>query len=118
MREGVVDNPRLIFHIAFESDWNEPRHTGTYRVSTRDVRLDDVGFIHAGFEHQVARVGSVLYRDVAESLVVLVIDIDRLDVPVIVENLDGGDEAFPHIYGPLPTRAVVGVERATVTSDG
>ena len=30
-----------------------------------------------------------------------------LDVPVVVEAPAGADEAFPHIYGPLPVAAVV-----------
>ena len=42
----------------------------------------------------------------------LVVDTHLSTLPVIVENLDGGDEGFPHIYGPLPTTAVVDVRRA------
>jgi uncharacterized protein (DUF952 family) len=87
-----------------------------WHVSHLDARLtlDDVGFIHAGFAHQVAHVGAAYYADVDEPLVLLAIDRDRLDVPVIVENLEGGDELFPHIYGPLPTTAVTEVRGFTV----
>ena len=109
---------RFIFHIAFERDWESAEETGTYRVSTRGARLDDVGFIHAGFEHQVPIVGAALYKDASEPLVVLVIDTERLDVPVVVDNLEGGEEGFPHIYGPLPVRAVVDVRQASLTADG
>ncbi len=109
---------RFIFHIAFESDWKAAERSGAYRVSTRGARLDDVGFIHAGFEHQVSVVGAVMYRDAPEPLVVLVIDTVRLDVPVVVENFEAGDEKFPHIYGPLPTQAVVDVLAAAITPDG
>jgi len=119
---GVNDRSQtdasVIFHIAFERDWNEAKRSGTYRVSTRDAYLDEVGFIHAGFEHQVAAVGSVLYRDATEPLVVLAIDTDLLDAPVVVENLEGGHEGFPHIYGALPTTAVIAVRRASVLDDG
>ena len=109
---------RVIFHVALEREWNAAKQDGTYRVSTRDAALEEVGFIHASFEHQVAGVGSLFYRDVEEPLVVLTIDTDRLDAPVVVEPPDGGGEAFPHIYGPLPTSAVIAVRRATVTADG
>jgi uncharacterized protein (DUF952 family) len=109
---------RVIFHIALERDWNTANQDGAYRVSTRDATLEEVGFIHASFEHQVAGVGSLFYRDVGEPLVVLTIDTDRLEAPVVVEPPEGGDEAFPHIYGPLPTSAVIAVQRATVTDDG
>jgi uncharacterized protein (DUF952 family) len=109
---------RFIFHIAFESDWRAAERDGEYRVSTRGKRLEDVGFIHAGFEHQVLDVGAAFYRDAPEPLAVLVIDTGQLDVPVVVENLEGGDEGFPHIYGALPARAVVEVRPAGVTSAG
>ena len=59
-----------------------------------------------------ATIGAAFYADATAPLVVLVIDTDLLNAPVVVENLDGGDEGFPHIYGPLPTTAVVDVRRA------
>ena len=40
---------------------------------------------------------------------ILVIDPKRLKSPVKVEALAGGTDEFPHIYGPLPTSAVVEV---------
>ena len=100
----------LIFHIAFESDWSSAQPVGEYRVSTRGALLDEVGFIHAGFERQVAGVAAAFYGDVTEPVVVLVIDTERLDVPVVVEDGGGGEE-FPHIYGPLPVEAVVDVRQ-------
>jgi uncharacterized protein (DUF952 family) len=105
---------RFIFHIAFERDWQSARQHGRYRISTRGRSFSDVGFIHAGFGDQVPTVGAALYADATAPLVVLVIDTELLDVPVVVENLEGGDEGFPHIYGPLPTSAVVDVRRARV----
>ena len=42
-------------------------------------------------------------------LVVLVIDPTRVKSPLKVEGVGGGTEEFPHIYGPLPTSAVVDV---------
>jgi uncharacterized protein (DUF952 family) len=119
----VADSPieqpdPSIFHIAFERDWTAAMHAGEYRVSTRGATLEDVGFIHAGFENQVSTVGTARYHDVTEPLVVLVIDVNQLDVPVVVENLEGGAEAFPHIYGPLPVSAVVAVRAAGIDSAG
>ena len=108
----------FIFHIAYESDWVDAQRTGTYVTSTRGADLHEVGFIHASFEHQVATVGEGLYGDVLEPLVVLVIDTERLNVPLVIENLEGGEEAFPHIYGPLPAQAVVGVRGVNITLEG
>jgi uncharacterized protein (DUF952 family) len=117
--DSPIEHPEpSIFHIAFERDWTAAVHTGEYRVSTRAATLEDIGFIHAGFEDQVSSVGTARYHDVTEPLVVLVIDVHQLDVPVVVENLEGGDEAFPHIYGPLPVRAVVAVRAARIDGAG
>ena len=100
---------RRIYHIAALTDWEDALSSGEYRIATRGERLEDVGFIHASFAHQVERSGAVHYGDASEALVVLVIDPTRLTSPVKVENLDGGSEELPHIYGPLPTSAVVDV---------
>ncbi|MFL6204224.1 MAG: DUF952 domain-containing protein [Acidimicrobiales bacterium] len=114
----ITEEPNVIFHIALLADWEEAARIGSYRVSTRGATLDEVGFIHASFEDQVAGVAARFYADVGEPLVVLTIDRDRLDAPVVVEDVDGGDERFPHIYGPVPADAVVEVRPATVTPDG
>ena len=33
--------------------------------------------------------------------------------PVVAENLEGGEELFPHIYGPIPITAVTEVSMLT-----
>ena len=109
---GMADpdeQPRLIYHVALERDWIDARSAGEYRVSTRGATLDEVGYIHASFAHQVPGVGTAIYGQETDALVVLAIDTSRLGSPVKVENLEGGTERFPHIYGPLPTSAVVDV---------
>jgi predicted ATPase/class 3 adenylate cyclase/uncharacterized protein (DUF952 family) len=115
---SVERSSRHVFHIALEGDWEDAQQSGVYRVSTRGSRLEDIGFIHAAFEHQIAVIGAVLYGDTTEPVVVLVIDTEYLEIPVVFENLEGGDESFPHLYGPLPTGAVVDVLAAVVTTDG
>ena len=121
-RHAVSVTPKglatTLFHIALLRDWHAAERSGGYEMSTRGLTLAEVGFIHASFEHQVTSVGTVVYADSSEPLVVLVIDRDRLDVPVVIENLDGGDEVFPHIYGPLPTDAVVAVLPASIDGNG
>jgi uncharacterized protein (DUF952 family) len=104
----------LIYHVTFKSDWEGARATGEYRLSTRGARLEEVGFIHGSFANQVQRIGACIFRDASDPLVVLVIDPERLSVRVEVENLEGGDEGFPHMYGPLPTTAVIDVLPARV----
>lgn len=104
----------LIYHVTFTRDWEEARAAGAYRLSTRDATLADVGFIHGSFAHQVQRIGTAVFGNTSEPLVVLVVDPARLDARLVVENLEGGDEGFPHIYGPVPTGAVVDVLQARI----
>lgn len=35
-----------------------------------------------------------------------------------VENLEGGKEPYPHIYGPLPVEAVVQAKDVPLGADG
>lgn len=104
----------LIYHVTFKRDWEGALATGEYRLSTRGARLADVGYIHGSFANQVQRIGAYVFRDTSDPLVVLVVDPGRLNARVEVENLEGGDEGFPHIYGPLPASAVLDVLPARI----
>ena len=97
-----------IFHIATAADWAAAQASGTYTTSTRGVSLADEGFIHASREDQWEGVRARFYADVDEPLVLLTIDTDLLDVPVVEEEVPGG-ETFPHVYGALRPAAVVQV---------
>jgi uncharacterized protein (DUF952 family) len=103
--------PDPIFHIAEPSAWDAQSPTGRYTASTRGASLAEVGFIHCSFRHQVPQVAGAVYADRTEPLLLLEIDPDRVDAPVVVEALDGAPAEFPHIYGPLPVAAVVAVHR-------
>jgi glutathione S-transferase len=74
------------------------------------VSLADEGFIHASRADQWEGVRERYYAEVEEPLVLLEIDTDLLDVPVVEEPpAPGVVETFPHIYGPISPAAVVGV---------
>ena len=96
-----------LFHLALRRDWEAAQDDGEYRVSTRGRTLAEEGFLHASFGHQWQGVRDAYYADVTEPLVLLEVDPALLDVPVVEEAPAGGDEAFPHVYGPLPVAAVV-----------
>jgi uncharacterized protein (DUF952 family) len=90
-----------IFHIAAAADWAAAQHSGSYELSTRDATLAEVGFIHCSFASQVAMVANAVYADEQEPLVLLRINPAAVVATIQVENLDGGAEHFPHIYGAL-----------------
>ena len=97
-----------IYHIATAADWSRARASGEYTTSTLGRSLVDEGFIHAARREQVGRVFRSFYADVTEPLVLLTIETDRLGVPWREEPV--GKESYPHVYGPIPRRAVVAVE--------
>lgn len=107
--DGTRSASPEILHLAVPGDWEQAELVGEYRVSTRGLTLEQQGFIHGAFPHQVTGVANRFYGDLSE-LVVLHIDTDRLDAELRVEPpADGIDELFPHIYGPIPVAAVVEV---------
>lgn len=102
----------MILHLALVGDWNEAKATGVYPWSTRGLTLEQVGYVHCSHEHQWRGVRERFYADLSsDELVLLEIDESLLSSPVIVEQLDGAPEPFPHIHGPLEPAAVVGERR-------
>jgi len=100
----IDDEP--IFHLAMPDDWAGAFVTGEYRMSTRGMTLDEVGFIHCSTREQMVDTANRFYRDV-EQLVVLTIDPALVPSPIVHEPPEAGlDVLFPHIYGPLPVPAV------------
>ncbi len=97
-----------IFHIATASDWAAALESGAYTTSTRGVSLADEGFVHASREDQWEGVRERYYTDADEPLLLLAIETDLLDVPVVEEEVPGG-ETFPHVYGAITPTAVVHV---------
>jgi uncharacterized protein (DUF952 family) len=98
-----------IFHISTVEDWEAAQRAGDYRVSTLGRSLADEGYIHASRSGQVEGVRAGFYADPALRLVLLEIDPELLGVELRLEVPAGAEEAFPHIYGPLVTDAVVAV---------
>lgn len=114
-----------IFLLATAADWRAAQVTGRYTTATRGRTLAEEGFVHASRGDQWQEVRLRHYADVTEPLVLLVVDTDLLDVPVVEEPTPGGTETFPHVYGAVATTAVVSVvpldgapDAASPTADG
>jgi uncharacterized protein (DUF952 family) len=108
----------LIYHIATAADWRRAQRDGQYATSTIGRTLAEEGFIHASTQAQVADVANAFYHDVAEDLVLLVIDPARLRAPLRYEDVPGADAPFPHIYGPLTVDAVLAARPFRPGPDG
>lgn len=100
-----------IFHVATAADWQAAQASGRYTTSTRGRTLAEEGFIHAARADQWQDVRRRYYADVTEPLVLLVVDTDLLDAPVVTEPaVPGAAETFPHVYGVIEPAAVVSVQ--------
>lgn len=107
------DPQKWLFHVTRQSAWDAAIEDGTYRGDT----LETEGFIHCSTETQLPRV--VRERFAGEAgLVVLRIDPRWIVHEVRYENLEGGDDLFPHIYGELDVGAVNCVFPLVVDSRG
>lgn len=107
--------PRLL-HLAVAAEWERARSVGSYERSTIDTSLQQEGFIHCSFAHQVQATADRYYRG-RDDIVLLRVDPDLLDVEVVVEEASSG-ERYPHVYGPIPVAAVTSAEPVPLAPDG
>lgn len=93
-------NP-FIYHIASEADLSQAKTEGQYVCDSLTIE----GFVHCCTQSQLEGVIQRYYADVS-NLVLISIDPDLLEAPLIFENTVGGDEKFPHVYGALNLGAI------------
>jgi uncharacterized protein (DUF952 family) len=104
----------LILHITTREQWERAKSTGAYRGDT----LDSEGFIHCSTPAQVIPVANAFFRG-QSGLVLLCIDSAKVQTEIRYEAPEpGGEEAYPHIYGPLNADAVVRVLAFEPGADG
>jgi uncharacterized protein (DUF952 family) len=103
----------IIFHIAEREAWNQSKTNQSYRPEMFAVE----GFIHCSTAAQVLQVANTRFRG-RRDLLLLSIDTDRVDAEIRYENLEGGEQLFPHIYGELAHDAVFRVAQFEPQADG
>jgi uncharacterized protein (DUF952 family) len=101
----------IIFHITTSEAWETA--AGGYRAAT----FSSEGFIHCSTREQVIQVANARFRGQTD-MVLLSIDTDQIKAEIIYENLEGGAQLFPHIYGEINKDAVVQVSAFEPGSDG
>jgi uncharacterized protein (DUF952 family) len=108
-----INDMATIFHIATREAWDRARVQGSYRPEMFTVE----GFIHCSTREQVIGVANFRFRG-QTGLVLLRIDTDRVKAEIRYENLEGGQQMFPHIYGELNIDAVARVAEFEPDSEG
>ena len=93
-----------LYHITERSQWIK------YDPETFYIPANYLadGFIHCSTIDQVLTVAEKYYADVP-NLLLLKIDEKMVSAAIVFENLEGGEEKFPHIYGHLEKKAIVGI---------
>lgn len=90
----------LILHITPLLQWESAQTADIYQAES----LATEGFIHCSTPTQVVPVAQ-LFFPAQTGLVLLCIDSSRVQADIRYESA-GGNEHFPHIYGPLNLDAV------------
>ena len=103
----------MIYHIISASDWNLVKTSKQYQPS----QFATDGFIHCSYVEQLLSVASNFFSG-RDDLLLLAIDRHKIDSKIVDENLEGGVELYPHLYGALPMDAVVEVIPFPCNSDG
>ena len=105
----------VIYHLAFQSDWEAAQSAGEYRSPS----LSEEGFIHASAdEEQMMRVVSRLFAGRTD-LLVLDVDTDQLAKGSdLIREPSRSGEIYPHVYGPINLDAVVRVRALIVDASG
>jgi uncharacterized protein (DUF952 family) len=102
-----------IYHITSQAQAMVAAQNGVYEPEA----FAREGFIHCSYAHQVLPVANRIFRG-RPDLVVLEIDPSALGCPLVEENLEGGTELFPHIYGRLKMGAVIRIHDFPCERDG
>jgi len=93
-----------ILHATTDAEWASALRDDAYRPPS----LAKEGFIHCSEPQQVVEVANRLFRG-RHDLILLHIDVTKLTAGGRYENLEGGAELYPHIYGALNPGAVLKV---------
>ena len=91
-----------IFHISEKIQWEAAKGAFEYHGDT----LVKDGFIHCCSFEQLEGVLEKWFAG-KHDLVLVEIDPDKIISSIKFENLEGGEELFPHIYGPINLAAVI-----------
>ena len=91
----------MIYHIAKYEDFMLSKSGGSYFPN--QYLLD--GFIHCSTKEQVLSVANTWFLK-SNNLVILEIDEQKLNVTINYENMEGGLDLYPHVYGEIPMSAI------------
>lgn len=99
--------PPTLVHLCGRAEW----YAASSDAEHRPASLSEVGFVHLSTVEQVHLPANRLFAG-RRDLVLLYLNPDELNAPLRWESgvpTDPSGMLFPHLYGPLPTAAVIAV---------
>jgi uncharacterized protein (DUF952 family) len=115
MSEATTERPTptgLTYHLSPVPAWEAQRVGEHYEPEA----FADEGFVHTTIDLETLLIpANRYYTDDTRPYVCLTIDLDVLEADV---RFDADPLIYPHIYGPVPTRAVTEVRAARRSEDG
>ena len=93
-----------IYHITRKTDWETALAAGPYAADS----LATQGYIHCSTAEQVIATANRLFR-ARRDLVLLCVETNRVKAEIRYENLEGGTNLFPHVYGALEIASILAV---------
>ena len=103
----------IIYHMCRREEWQAAEAAGIYRGSSQDTAD---GFIHFSTAAQLAA-SAAKHRAGQRDLVLIAVDPMMLEHSLRWEAARDG-VLFPHLYGPLPIKAVRWAEPLPLGADG
>jgi uncharacterized protein (DUF952 family) len=91
----------VLYHLVSRGEFEAATAAGPYRPAA----FEREGFVHCSYLRQLAAVANRIFTG-RKDLVVLEIDPAQLDCRLVDENLEGGIERYPHVYGAIPVAAI------------
>jgi uncharacterized protein (DUF952 family) len=95
-------NHDLLFHIVEKKAWKRLENAGQYEPAS----IEEEGFIHCSTGFQINDTANRVFEN-QRHLLLLIIDVKRVEAPIKYEKDADLREEFPHICGPLNTNAVL-----------
>ena len=93
-----------VYKVMTRADWEAFDRSGEYQGSEADRRD---GFIHLAAADQLSSVCRRHFAD-RHDLILLALDPDKFGQQIRWE--EAHDRHYPHLYGPLPSHAVLGAD--------
>ena len=103
----------MIYHITARQLLEKARLDGVYVHPS----VAEVGFTYCTTKEQTASTMNRKFKGI-EGMLLIEIDTKEIPAKIVYEDLRGLGEKHPHIYGPIPLKAIVQVLKLVPNDQG